>query len=149
MTSRNSTTTTQSSRATNRPRRRGRIDARGSSNTTAQTKIADMRTKPDIYIECREIGHKWLKIGYFHWSDKGRSAVCRKQKCERCDTTKDTYLSSDGVILESRYDYPDHYLAVGEGRVAPSEVRREAMRRSTVYGSEATMLRYSEKSEKS
>lgn len=58
-------------------------------------------------------------------------------------------MTSDGLLMDSRIDYPDHYLAVGEGRVAPSEVRREAMRRATVYGSEATMLRYSEKSEKS
>jgi hypothetical protein len=103
---------------------------------TPATKKQDLKAKPDHYLECREMGHRWKKLGYFHFRATHGQGVCRKSLCERCDTTRYNWYESDGARLWTEYEYPDHYLLQGTGRVLPKEVRREAIRRAAVFASE-------------
>jgi hypothetical protein len=83
---------------------------------TAATKKQDLKAKPDHYIECRQ-NHRWERLGFFHFRAT-------------------QWYEADGTRLWTDYEYPDHYLLQGTGRVLPKEVRREAFRRAAIYGSE-------------
>jgi hypothetical protein len=102
---------------------------------TAATKKQDLKAKPDHYIECRQ-NHRWERLGFFHFRATHGKGICKKSLCERCDTIRYQWYEADGTRLWTDYEYPDHYLLQGTGRVLPKEVRREAFRRAAIYGSE-------------
>lgn len=97
--------------------------------TRSGSKLADLATKPDTYLECREMRHAMVRVGYFHWNDMGKRAICRVSICQRCGTVRDTFYRYDGTRMDSRYDYPDHYLLMGDGNVSMTDVVIESMRR--------------------
>jgi hypothetical protein len=104
-------------------------------------KADDLRSKPDVYLDCRDLRHAWNRIGFFHFSGTRGQGTCRKAVCARCGTCRHSYYDDDGSLLFTEYDYPDHYLLVGSGRVSTSDVRSEAMRRHRVYATEESLSR--------
>lgn len=93
------------------------------------SKMADLKSKPDHYLECREMRHAYTRIGYFHWNDKGMRAICRIGVCQRCGTVRLGYFYASGKLMDSRYEYPDHYLLIGDGKITQADVILESMRR--------------------
>jgi hypothetical protein len=105
---------------------------------TAATKKQDLKAKPDHYIECRQ-NHRWERLGFFHFRATHGKGICKKSLCERCDTIRYQWYEADGTRLWTEYEYPDHYLLVGEGKVTPKDVRQESMRRSVIHTSEEAL----------
>jgi hypothetical protein len=104
------------------------------------SKLADLQTKPDHYLECREMRHSFTRIGYFHWSDKGKRAICRVAVCQRCGVIRDTFFYASGKRMDSKYHYPDHYLLIGDGRISNADVVLESMRRVGISADRDSML---------
>lgn len=104
------------------------------------SKFSDLQTKPDSYLECRELRHSMTRVGYFHWSDKGKRAICRVAVCTRCGTIRNSFLYASGKPMDTRYEYPDHYLLIGDGRVSHAEVVLESMRRVGISADRDSMV---------
>lgn len=104
------------------------------------SKMADLQTKPDNYLECREMRHSFNRVGYFHWNDKGKRAICRVAVCHRCGTIRNTFFYASGKRMDAKYEYPDHYLLIGDGRVSNAEVVLEAMRRVGISADRDSMV---------
>lgn len=96
------------------------------------SKLADLLSKPDTFLDCREMRHPWIRKGYFHWSDQGRRAICRVSTCPSCGSDKLSFFYASGRLMDTRYEYSDHYLLTGEGKVTNADVVLESIRRHGV-----------------
>jgi hypothetical protein len=108
---------------------------RESARTRYASLDAALSDMTQSHIECRDYGHSWKRHNVT-WSKPERSYV-RILKCTRCRTLRHDLLNSDGDPLRSHYDYADHYLIGGLGRLTGSD--RSALRlanlRSALNGS--------------
>jgi hypothetical protein len=91
---------------------------------------------PDAFIECRDIGHSWTKVGTFV---KGAHYV-RLLRCQRCGTERRQALDRRGAYHGNSYEYAEGYQFEGTGGIARAEVRRHVLAHVPVFGSEDEML---------
>ncbi len=90
---------------------------------------------PDKFLDCRTLQHDWRRIGCYH----AYGEVVRVLHCHRCGTDRRDHWSPSGHRLSNAtYDYPDGY-SIGNGGAALPDLRRESLRRTTVYDSEAAL----------
>lgn len=85
---------------------------------------------PEEFLQCREMGHRWLP---FQATENPDSSFERVLRCPRCKTRKEQQISSRGVILSTQYKHPEGYLHAGLGRIAGDGrglLRLESIRRS-------------------
>lgn len=95
-------------------------------------------TLPDKYLQCRDLGHNWRPYDVRRHRDGGFERVHR---CTSCRGRRYQHLTSDGMILGSRLDYPDGYLHSGQGRITGNS--RGALRlASMVRGADLNALPY-------
>jgi hypothetical protein len=76
------------------------------------------------HIECRDYGHSWRRHNVV-WRKSERSYE-RVLRCTRCRTLRRDLLNSDGDPVRSNYEYADHYLIDGLGRLTGPD--RSALR---------------------
>jgi hypothetical protein len=76
---------------------------------------------------CRDIGHGWT---HHDGQVLGRRLYERTMRCTRCGTRRVQQLNHVGEILGSWYEYPDHYLIKGMGRLTTKQ--RSAFRQVTL-----------------
>lgn len=96
---------------------------------------AELENYADEFLECRNIGHQWRRVGFF----ESGGLVLRRLTCVRCDTDRTDRWGRDGARHQPRYDYADGYRLTGWNPAA-QVVRVETIRRATVYTTEAAML---------
>lgn len=75
---------------------------------------------PEKFLHCRELGHNWRPFSAGRYKDGGFERILR---CSRCRTRRVQEITSRGVVMVNRYEYPEGYQAekgmgriVGEGR---------------------------------
>lgn len=84
------------------------------------------------FLQCREMGHRWLPSKANINSDR---TYHREMRCPRCRTRKEQEISGRGEILSTQYKHPDGYLHQGMGRIAGDGrglLRLESIRRTIV-----------------
>lgn len=64
---------------------------------------------PDRFVECRNDQHRWTMLRA-RW-DLKMNAYQVLHRCSRCRCGRDRSINAIGVVLSTRYDYPDNYLA--------------------------------------
>jgi hypothetical protein len=96
---------------------------------------AQLQSYPDEYLECRQMGHQWHRVGYF----ESGGLVKRRITCQRCDTDRTDRWERDGLRRSPSYSYPQEYRLQGFNPPAQA-LRVETMRRATIYESEEAML---------
>ena len=101
---------------------------------------AALRKYDEDFLLCRRgnLGHVWAVLGYFR-GEAGH--VMRRCECQRCGSVRVDHWGSEGERYQPRYDYADGYqISLEDDYVDTGDVRREAMRRATVYATEENML---------
>lgn len=77
-----------------------------------QAAVEDM---PDNFVYCRDFGHSWAPKSV-HFDDKAK-VYDQTLRCGRCKTVRHRLIDSRGRNVSANYDYPDHYLITGAGRL--------------------------------
>jgi hypothetical protein len=82
----------------------------------------------ETHLHCRDYGHSWRP----HTARFLRREQVYEQtlRCTRCRTARRRTISADGDIVGSSYDYAEHYLVKGVGRLTGHE--RAALRLASV-----------------
>jgi hypothetical protein len=96
---------------------------------TTVDELADIlraQSDHDLFV-CRDIGHSWIN---HDGKVLSRRVFERTMRCVRCNTRRVQQLSHIGEILGSWYEYPDHYLIKGLGRLTTKQ--RSAFRQVTL-----------------
>ena len=91
-------------------------------------------TYPDLFLECRGLGHLWKLIGYYHQGPE----VVRAVMCSRCRMDRHDRWSRGGERLGATYSQPDGYR-IGDGGASKWEVRQETLSRVTIFDSADAM----------
>lgn len=105
-----------------------------SQNGQSQTKLKDLKSKPDSYLECRSYTyHGFVNIGgLYYWRDETGSGIARLSECKRgCGMLREDFYNSRGVRVYRRYYPPEDYALEGEGKVTNADVMGELIRRAT------------------
>lgn len=90
-----------------------------------------LKSYPDEYLECRRLKHAFKTIGFCQMSDGVRKSIL---KCMRCDTIGVDRCTAQGHRIKHRlYEWPDDYYL---GQVGLPDIRKESMRRVTIYRNE-------------
>lgn len=71
-------------------------------------------TLPERFLECRDMNHSWRRFNVGRHKSGGFERTLR---CSRCRSRKIQHVSDGGLILGSRYEHSDGYLAEGLGRL--------------------------------
>lgn len=99
-------------------------------NYSRTSKVQNLKSKPEEFLNCYDTGHNWNVFGYF--SGSSSRELKRRLKCSSCGTFRDDSFrrSSSTWVLSSRtYSYPDDYLKEGRGRVTKADIHQESIRR--------------------
>ena len=101
------------------PRRRRRVPPtvvdRTAPDFALESVIDDMRLE---HVQCRDFSHSWRPYTARMIQGGQFEQVLR---CSRCKTLRNRLLSRTGAILSSSYDYADHYVIKGLGRIVGEE----------------------------
>ena len=102
----------------------------------ARTKHNEVVREYDgTFLDCRDLRHTWKCVGYYRVDGRVR----RLLECVRgCGTQRHDHWKQDGERLQPAYSYANGYQV--EGGMDTWEVRREVMRRATIFTSEQAML---------
>lgn len=73
----------------------------------------------DVFKQCRSLGHEWKHLGAENHGDR----VCQHSRCSDCGTQREKWIARSGMLLPSRYIYPDGYSQHGEERLPQHEWR--------------------------
>jgi hypothetical protein len=94
-----------------------------------------VKSYDDTFLDCRDLRHTWRVVGYYR-----RDGVVRRViECVRgCGTQRVDNWKRDGQRLQPVYSYANGYQV--EGGMDTYEVRREVMRRATIFASEKAMV---------
>ena len=76
---------------------------------------------------CRGLaGHRWRPPNNLIMDKGGHIRIVLK--CDGCDAVRnDAVDPKTGFVEHRQYDYPDGYLAKGQGRTKPGEMRKMAL----------------------
>jgi hypothetical protein len=104
--------------------------------------VKALRSYDETFLLCRvgNLGHVWSVVGFYRAPN---GITCRQLRCERCGTERTDYWNrSTAERYAGRYKYADGYQIPTYDGVGASaaDVRREVMRRATVYANEDAML---------
>ena len=66
------------------------------------------------YLQCRELGHNWRP--WVARNDTEHNCFERALRCTRCRTKRWEAISYSGASSDD-YEYPEHYLTDGIGRI--------------------------------
>jgi hypothetical protein len=98
------------------------------ADTTVEELADILRVQGDrTLLVCRDMGHGWVD---HDGKVLGRRLYERTMRCTRCGTRRIQQLNHIGEILGSWYEYPDHYLIKGMGRLTTKQ--RSAFRQVTL-----------------
>lgn len=101
----------------------------------ATTTSPSLKGYEDKFLDCR-LQHAFVTVGFFHTADGNRR---RRLECSRCKAIgHDTFSSLGERVKPRQYNLPPGYSI--EGGVELAAVRREVMKRATIFKTEADML---------
>lgn len=79
-----------------------------------------MSPVPDVYKQCRSLGHEWRHIG---GAELHGDRICKTSRCVDCGMTRSKWISRAGFLLGTRYVAPEGYSQHGEDRLPNHEWR--------------------------
>lgn len=97
--------------------------------TKSQKHTTTTRQYDDTYLDCRDLRHPWKVVGFYRQAGDIRRIL----ECTRCGTQRNDHWHSDGQREPSSYSYAEGYQV--EGGFDTYEVRREVIRRATIFKS--------------
>jgi len=71
---------------------------------------------PDTHLLCRDFGHTWRRFMARHVP--AHHVYEQTLRCTRCKTLRERVLNERGIVVSSKYVYPDGYLVKGMGYLA-------------------------------
>lgn len=92
---------------------------------------------PERFLYCREMGHNWRPLSAGRFKDGGYERILR---CARCRTERHQELTAWGIVMKSKYIFPDGYISKGLGRIVGDGrgiLRLESIKRITAKTKEA------------
>lgn len=104
----------QPNKATKRPKKVTR--------STAEDFDGWLEEMPDRYIDCRNDHHRWRMLRAT-WDPKMNNYSVW-HRCTSCRCGRERRISSTGLVLNTRYEYPEHYLAP-KGTLFDKDARAE------------------------
>jgi hypothetical protein len=69
-------------------------------------KVAETKTVPMKYVDCRTFGHSWQDINVDRHPEFG---WMMQLTCDRCGTTRNDVVDRYGVVDHRKYAYPSGY----------------------------------------
>jgi hypothetical protein len=73
----------------------------------------------ESHLHCRDYGHSWRPYAARHVPSE--RVYEQTLRCSRCRTLRERLLDERGNVVSSHYNYAEHYLVKGMGRLDGEE----------------------------